>query len=105
MHVSVCSTGEWTPRVRNRGSIIPRLATVPRHRELYFIRMLLLHVRAPRCFEDLRTVNGVVYVTFQEACVAAGLLRDDNEHRNAMQEAAINCFGPNLRQLLAYQVR
>lgn len=36
----------------------------------------------------MRTVNNVVYGTSKEACVAAGLLEDDNEWLLCMQEAA-----------------
>ncbi|XP_074282924.1 uncharacterized protein LOC141607472 [Silene latifolia] len=37
--------------------------------ERYFLRILLLHVRGPKSFEELRTINGQTYATFQEAAL------------------------------------
>jgi hypothetical protein len=37
---------------------------------------------------DLRTYNGIIYQTFKEACVARGLLNDDNEWYKTFDEAA-----------------
>ncbi|KAK1395004.1 hypothetical protein POM88_014060 [Heracleum sosnowskyi] len=39
----------------------------------------LRKVRGPTSYKCLRTVNGIVYSTFQEACKEYGLLDDDNE--------------------------
>jgi len=47
--------------------------------ELYFLRMLLNHVKGASSFEDLRKVSGVVYPSFQLACKALGMLGDDKE--------------------------
>ena len=44
-----------------------------------FLRMLLTHVKGPPSFEALHTVNGVVHHTFKSACLALGLLGDDEE--------------------------
>lgn len=47
--------------------------------ELFYMRMLLGHVRGPRSHDDLKTVDGVVCQTYREACFKQGLLRDDAE--------------------------
>lgn len=36
-------------------------------------------VRGRKSFEDLRTINGVTYPTFLEACYAAAVLTPDND--------------------------
>ncbi|XP_021722674.1 uncharacterized protein LOC110690153 [Chenopodium quinoa] len=46
--------------------------------ERFFLRLLFLNVRSPTSFEDLRTVNGCVYPTFQEAALKLGLIEDDD---------------------------
>lgn len=37
-------------------------------------------------YADLRTINGVLYETFKEACAAQGLLADDAEWDHALLE-------------------
>lgn len=60
--------------------------------------MLLLHVKGPRSYADLRTVNGVLYPTFHAAAVALELFVDDEEWDNT-QEAAIHASANQLRTL------
>ena len=90
----------WTPRQRGGNTIISRLYTInPRMGELYFLRILLHHVRGCRSYEDVRTHNGVVYDTFKDACIARNLLRDDQESRNTMREAVEIRMPSQLRRL------
>ena len=49
--------------------------------------MLLYNVRGPTSFEDLRTVDGVVYDTFQKACIKLGLFDDDSVIKDAFTDA------------------
>lgn len=39
------------------------------------------------CFEDLLTVEGVTYGSFKSVCKALGLLSDDREGKNELNEA------------------
>ncbi|XP_021762967.1 uncharacterized protein LOC110727695 [Chenopodium quinoa] len=72
------STKKWKQRVQNRLSI-GRLAFVyPAEGERFFLRLLLLHVRSSKSFEDLRTVNDHLYPTFQEADIKLGIIEDDD---------------------------
>jgi hypothetical protein len=52
-------------------------------------------------FADLRTVNGTTYNTYREACIALGLLQDDNEWIQCLTEAAAMQVGSALRTLFA----
>ena len=81
---------------------IPVISLSPRQKELYFLRMLLNHVKGPRGYGDLRTVDGVVFDTFQEACVKLGLVRDTKELDNVLNDAATCRFGNDLRELFAF---
>lgn len=63
-----------------KSNTIGRINYVPRSCEDgYFARILLNHQKGPTCFEDLRTVAGVVYKSHKEACFALGLLDNDKE--------------------------
>lgn len=78
---------EWTPRKRNVSFGRIHHAS-PAAGERFYFRMLLNHVRGPTCFEDIRTVEGVIYPTYKEACNARGLLDDDKQYIDAITEAS-----------------
>ncbi|XP_074300899.1 uncharacterized protein LOC141632235 [Silene latifolia] len=91
---------QWS--LRKKGFTIGRLVHVPPQcGELYFMRVLLNHVKGPKCFEDIRTVNNFVHPTFREACYALGLIGDDQEYIAAINEAADWGSGFYLRNLFA----
>ena len=93
----------WVRRQRRLFGPIARMYSVsPREGEKFFIRVLLNHVRGPQSFQDLRTVNGHVYDTFQEACVAMGLVADDNIWVQTLQDAAQYRMPKGLRSTFSY---
>ena len=55
--------------------------------ELYALRLLLNHVRGPKSHEDLTTVKGAVYDTFQAVAIARDLVKDDKLWIDCMKEA------------------
>ena len=55
--------------------------------ELFRFRLLLLNCRGAKSFDELKNLNGIQYMTFSEACLALGLIDDDEEWSRAMQEA------------------
>jgi hypothetical protein len=65
----------------------------PSSGERYYLRMLLNVVKGCTSFEDIRTVNGIEYPTFKEACRALGFLDDDKEWIDCINEAAIWASG------------
>ncbi|XP_047132652.1 uncharacterized protein LOC124811320 [Hydra vulgaris] len=56
---------KWKVRQRGSNKVIVRMYKVSPIGELFYLRMLLLHVRAEVSLEDLRTVNGTVFNTFR----------------------------------------
>jgi hypothetical protein len=62
---------------------------------------LLTVVRGTRSFEELRSVDGIQYATYKEACLARGLLEDDQEWRLCLHEASAMKSGAQLRHLFA----
>ena len=77
---------KWKKR---QGRSIGKLIYIhPAAGELYYMRLLLNEIRGSTCYEDLKTVNGMVYSTFQEACEALGLLGNDQEWTNALHQTS-----------------
>ena len=60
----------------------------PTDTEKFHLRLLLLHVPGAMSYNDLKTVNGVVCASFQDACIQSHLLTDDNEYSETIAEAS-----------------
>lgn len=67
----------------------------------FFLRLLLTSVKGPTSYEDLRTYQGQLYPTDQAACIARGLLDDDEEWAGCLREAATFQTGYQLRRLFS----
>ncbi|KAF1859858.1 hypothetical protein Lal_00028041 [Lupinus albus] len=88
----------WKPR--KQGYTIGRLIWVPPSiGELFYLRMMLNSIKGPCNYEDIRTVNNVIYPTFRETCFAMGFLEDDREYIEAIKEADEWGSGYYLRKL------
>lgn len=89
-------------RRKKRENIIGRIYYAhPTSGERFYLRMLLINVPGATSFEYLRTVNGVTYSTFKEACFHRGYLRDDNEWDNLLEEIALEKMPFSLRHTFA----
>lgn len=60
----------------------------------------MLDRKGPKSFEDLRNVEGVQYLTFHEAAIAAKLFASDEMFVGAMRDACAE--RPSLRRLQHY---
>ncbi|XP_074374063.1 uncharacterized protein LOC141714443 [Apium graveolens] len=60
--------------------------------------MLLMHIKGATSYQDLKTVNEFVHNSFQEACDALGLLKDDRQWDVAMSENAVHAM-PQIEKL------
>jgi hypothetical protein len=63
--------------------------------------MLLNCVKGATSYEHLRTVDGREHDTFKNACIAMGLLANDNEWDQALEEADVWASGRQLRDMFA----
>ncbi|XP_021714884.1 ATP-dependent DNA helicase PIF1-like [Chenopodium quinoa] len=61
--------------------------------------MLLNIIKGPTCFQDIRTVDGIICATYKETCYFLGLLDGDNEWNEVLKEAATWSNAPQLREL------
>ena len=93
----------WKPRMRGGNKTIGRMYSVPISQpERYYLRLLLLHAIEIKSFQDLKTVNGVLYGSYKEAANARGLLEDNNEWIRSIDEATSFAMPKQLRELFAY---
>ncbi|GBM89553.1 hypothetical protein AVEN_259331-1 [Araneus ventricosus] len=80
------------------GDALGRVYTVhSRNTDCYYLRLLLHKIKGPTSFKDLGTVNGIEYETYREACLALGLLENDNQ----WNEAAYSGSPSKIRTLFA----
>ena len=92
--------GKWTPRKRDFSIgrmyyVSPKANDVER----FYVRLLLTAVKGVFSYEELCTVNNQAKATFKEACIALGLLSNDNEWHQCLQEAGQMATGHQLRVL------
>ncbi|XP_076057180.1 uncharacterized protein LOC143034695 [Oratosquilla oratoria] len=67
----------WEERLGRTYSLGRIRAVTTKTVELFYLRLLLTHKKGPKSFEDLRTIDGVMYGTNREAVKALGLLSDE----------------------------
>ncbi|XP_026470271.1 uncharacterized protein LOC113374443 [Ctenocephalides felis] len=90
VHLAVHLENDWVPRKRGipvsgfegiyMTNNLGRLYTVhPKQRECFYLRLLLYNVIGSKSFQNLRTVNGILYETFYDACRELHLLENDDE--------------------------
>ncbi|XP_055584901.1 uncharacterized protein LOC129737764 [Uranotaenia lowii] len=79
-----------------------RVYTVhPTNSECFYLRLLLINVRGPRNFNDLKTVNGLICATFREACQKMNLLENDAHWDVTLTDAADTARPQQVRALFA----
>lgn len=96
-------TKTWNQRKRSQGEFptVGRVHSVhPSVGDLFYLRTLLHrpHARGKKSFADLRTVMNVEQETFKAACRQIGLLQDDAQWDDAMQDAALTQLCPQMRK-------
>ena len=91
-------TRKWT--VRKKGFQIGRMYHAhPSSGERFYLRLLLTTVKGATSFDDLYSFEGTQHNFFREACIARGLLDDDNEWHQCLQEARDMAVGLQMRHL------
>ncbi|XP_029651252.1 uncharacterized protein LOC115224483 [Octopus sinensis] len=94
---------QWTPRQRGADKIISEMYSVnPKYQERFYMRLLLLHVKGSRSFEELKTVDDVICGSYKEAAERRQLVQNDDEWRRCLEEASLTNMPQELRQLFAH---
>ncbi|GFR20599.1 ATP-dependent DNA helicase [Trichonephila clavata] len=79
-----------------------RLYTVhPNNAECFYLRLLLINVRGPTSFQELKTVNGHVYATFREACQKLNLLENEAHWDISLADASNTAQPQQIRALFS----
>src|SRR6266404_186352 len=87
---------EWQPR--KQGNTCRRLVYIPPNAgEKFYACLVLSNTKDLRSFNDLQRANGVLYPSIREACLARGLLQDDQEWKLTLDEAVPVQTGTILR--------
>ena len=89
----------WHPRQHHSFAIGRMLYVGPTAGERFYLRTLLMVIRGPKSFDDLKTVNNEICDTFQDACLSRGLLEDDGEWEICLRDASEIKTGSQLRHL------
>ncbi|XP_053101885.1 uncharacterized protein LOC128323190 [Hemicordylus capensis] len=94
----------WKIRQRGAEKVIGRMYSVhlQTDQERYCLRLLLLHVSGATSYENLRSVDGIEYPTFQEAAKTRGLINDEKIWDSTLEDAAQYNMPTQIRELFAY---
>lgn len=93
------NVSRWVKRKSHYNCIGRMYSVSPTQIELFHLRLLLLTVKGVTSFNDLRTVNGEFCQSFSAACLALGLIEDDDEWKKAMNEVVGWMMPRQLRRL------
>jgi hypothetical protein len=92
--------------LRKRGKTSGRMVFIPPNAgETFYARLILSVATNLRSFDDMKTVCGVLYPSYHEACLARGLLADNRELKNTLEEGKYMQTGRWFRMLFVMIVR
>jgi len=101
-HYSWHKTKTWIERRKACPGIGRVLAVSPKNVELFSLRRLLSVVKGATGWVDLYTVDGHIYPSFHDACGARGMLQDDADVIDALNQMyATCCHMPSMRRAFA----
>jgi hypothetical protein len=96
---------KWTSRQTDWFAIGRMYHAHPTCGERFYLRLLLTCVKAATSFEDLYTFDEICHPSFKAACIARGLLDDDGEWHQCLNEAKDMQMGQQLRHLFVTILR
>lgn len=109
VHESSKGIHKWKRRISRqkqqqkciKGDVVSRLRYAhPTQGELFYLRMLLIHVKGATSFDSLKTQNGIVHNTFKDVCITLGLVGEDKEWEMCLRDAVdVEVSAFKLRQL------
>ncbi|XP_076268420.1 uncharacterized protein LOC143201314 [Rhynchophorus ferrugineus] len=73
----------------------------PSNDECFYLRLLLVNVRGPTSFQQLRTVDGELCGSYREACQRLQLLENDAHWDQTLNDAVISSHTHQIRTLFS----
>ncbi|XP_060846147.1 ATP-dependent DNA helicase PIF1-like [Rhopalosiphum padi] len=73
----------------------------PSNDECFYLRLLLVNVRGPTSFQQLRTVDGELCGSYREACQRLQLLENDAHWDQTLNDAVISSHAHQIRTLFS----
>lgn len=70
--------------------------------EKYNLRLLLIHVEISTNFENIRTYQNIIYVTFKKAAMQRRLLKDGTKLYRCLSETSNFQMPKHFRQLFSF---
>jgi hypothetical protein len=95
------AVGDTVNMITQKIGRVPTVSLSAHQSELFYLRLILFNRAGAKSFEDLRTIDGVLFPTFQAACCKLGLLDNDTEIDSVMEEASSLRFGDPLCDVFA----
>lgn len=95
-------TKEWQKR-KYHVDIVSRLQKVDvKDRERYYLKILLNHIAGATSFDDLKKFDGLEFSTHFDAVKYLGLIENDDQWHQTIQEAVLISSAKYCRELFAY---
>jgi hypothetical protein len=69
---------------------------------VFFLKLILNRVKGSTSFQDLRTINNVIYKTYKEAAIVMGLVETDSKIFDIFNEASSIMFPSQFRKFFAW---
>lgn len=94
----------WNRRKNSqKNQTIGRLNVVsPKDEERFYLKLILNKVTGKTSFDDLKTVNNILYNTFKETALAMGLIEHDSQIDKIFEEACSVMLPSQLRKFFAW---
>ncbi|XP_027169382.1 uncharacterized protein LOC113769103 [Coffea eugenioides] len=90
----------WSAR-KQKDCIGRIVAANPNEGERYFLRLLLINVKGPTSFDDLKMIDNKYANSLQEAAILRGYFESNNAQQQCLEEAALYHMPHTFRRLFA----
>jgi hypothetical protein len=94
-------SNRWIRRIKGAGALGRIYPVAVNDGDIFYLRLLLHHLRGCESFDDLKSWNNVVYETFYDTAVAAGIIQLDSEWELTLAEGVATMSPRQLRGLFA----